>query len=68
MVIKQFPGAEHSSREGEGIGQVGRFMNGQVDATNQVILRVVEHEVMVGAVLVGCMTLPSSRMGLWSCA
>ena len=44
------PGAERSGREGEGMGQVEVFGNGQVDATIAVILRVGEHGMMEGAV------------------
>jgi hypothetical protein len=60
----QLPGAERSGREGEGMGQVGGFVNGQAHATFRVIFRVVEHEVTEGAVPMGG-TLFSSRMGLW---
>jgi hypothetical protein len=42
----QFPGAERSGREGDNMGQVEGFGNGQVDATIRVIFRVAEHVVM----------------------
>jgi hypothetical protein len=46
------------------MGQVGGFVNGQAHATIRVIFWVVEHEVMEGAVPMGCGTL---LLHEWAC-
>lgn len=61
------PGAERIG-SGKSTGQVGGYGNDKVDGVIRIIHRVAKHEVMEGAIPLGCGTLPSSRASLWPCA